>query len=224
MRILQRHEFCPGFQKAPPCATPRVSPQHNLIRNSTLCQALALDRAGGRSTIAVSPDLHRILVRHVANHSVRSPNSAWSLPSAMLVSERRHFRSAKRIREDTEMENTSRSNRLQDLANLTTILVSLLLSAVLIKVFLLPQSVPGPGLAQARAGKNIKQSLPGVDWAKNKRTLVLAISTQCHFCTESAPFFQRIQKERPKDLKMVAVLPPDGGRRPEVSRGAGCAG
>jgi hypothetical protein len=105
------------------------------------------------------------------------------------------------------MENTSRPNRLQDIANLATILVSLLLSAVLIKVFLLPQPGPEPNPAQARAGMNIKQALPGVDWAKNKRTLVLAISTQCRFCTESAPFFQRIQKERPKELRMVAVLP-----------------
>ena len=45
------------------------------------------------------------------------------------------------------------------------------------------------------------------DIAKDKRTLVLALSTQCHFCTESAPFFQRIRKETSKNLKMVAVLP-----------------
>jgi hypothetical protein len=113
------------------------------------------------------------------------------------------------------MEATSRPNRLQDIANLATILVSLLLSAVLIKVFLLPQPGPGSNPAQARAGMNIKQSLPDVDRAKNRRTLVLAISTQCHFCTESAPFFQRIQKDGPKDLKMVAVLPQavDEGRK-----------
>jgi len=36
---------------------------------------------------------------------------------------------------------------------------------------------------------------------------VLALSTQCHFCTESAPFFQRIQKAKAKDLKLLAVLP-----------------
>jgi len=45
------------------------------------------------------------------------------------------------------------------------------------------------------------------DIAKDRRTLVLALSTPCHFCTESAPFFQRIRKETAKDLKMVAVLP-----------------
>lgn len=104
---------------------------------------------------------------------------------------------------------------MENLASLATILVSLLLSVVLIKVFLLPQSAPSASRPQPRAGMNLKQSLPGVDWAKNKRTLVLALSTQCHFCTESAPFFQRIQKERAKDLKLVAVLPQavDEGRK-----------
>jgi len=108
----------------------------------------------------------------------------------------------------------SRPTKLESIANLATILVSLLLSIVLIKVFLLPQPSPVPTRAQPRAGMNIKQALPDVDWAKNKRTLVLAISTQCHFCTESAPFFQRIEKERAKDLKLVAVLPQpvDDGR------------
>ena len=105
------------------------------------------------------------------------------------------------------MEVTSRPNKLENLASLATILVSLLLSAVLVKVFLLPQSVPTPSRQQPRAGMSLKQSLPDVDWATNKRTLVLAISTQCHYCTESAPFFQRIQKERAKDVKLVAVLP-----------------
>ena len=114
------------------------------------------------------------------------------------------------------MEATNRPNRLENLASLATILVSLLLSVVLIKVFLLPQPNPAASSPQQpRAGMSMKKSLPGVDWAKNQRTLVLAISTQCHFCTESAPFFQRIEKERAKDLKMVAVLPQtvDEGRK-----------
>lgn len=103
----------------------------------------------------------------------------------------------------------SGASLLQNVANIATILVSALLSVVLVKVFLLPPSVrPSAGAqAQPLVGQNIKESLPGVDWAKNKRTLVLALSTQCHFCTESAPFFQRIQKEAANNVKMVAVLP-----------------
>jgi len=96
---------------------------------------------------------------------------------------------------------------LQNAANIATIVVSVLLSVVLVKVFLLPQATRMPTGRQQLVGLSMKQSLPGVDWAKNKRTLVLALSTQCHYFTDSAPFFQRIQKEAAKNLKMVAVLP-----------------
>ena len=105
------------------------------------------------------------------------------------------------------MEPTSGPSKLQTVANISTIVVSVLLSVVLIKVFLLPQPRPPVGVAAVLVGLNMKQSLPGVDWAQNKRTLVLVLSTQCHYCTDSAPFFQRIQKGAAKNLKMVAVLP-----------------
>ncbi len=101
----------------------------------------------------------------------------------------------------------TRPSRLESLANVMTVVVSLLLSVVLVKVFLLPPrgrpTATTPGQVQA----NLKRSLPEVDWAKNGRTLVLAISTQCHFCTESAPFFKRIVKERASGVKLLAVLP-----------------
>jgi hypothetical protein len=56
-------------------------------------------------------------------------------------------------------------------------------------------------------GTSLRGSLPDVDWGKNGRTLILAISTRCHFCAESAPFFKRVEKERPRDVKLVALLP-----------------
>ncbi|MGC9995399.1 MAG: hypothetical protein ABSE79_08750 [Terriglobia bacterium] len=103
----------------------------------------------------------------------------------------------------------NRPKVLETVANLSTIVVSLLLSAVLVKVFLLPEARPSAAAARSRVAKgtSLKGSLPGVDWAKNGRTLVLAISTRCHFCTDSAPFFQRISKERPPSTKLLAVLP-----------------
>jgi len=102
-----------------------------------------------------------------------------------------------------------RPRMLETVANLSTILVSLLLSVVLVKVFLLPEARPAASSPrhQVARGTSLKGSLPGVDWAKNGRTLVLAISTRCHFCTDSAPFFQRISKERPASTKLLAVLP-----------------
>jgi hypothetical protein len=56
-------------------------------------------------------------------------------------------------------------------------------------------------------GTNLKGRVPGVDWGKNGRTLVLAISTQCHFCKESVPFYKKVQSQVGGSLKTVAVLP-----------------
>lgn len=100
------------------------------------------------------------------------------------------------------------SKHVETTANVATIVVAILLSVVLVKQFLLPAPRRGrTSVPQAVAGTSLTKSLPGVDWKKNGRTLILAISTQCHFCTESAPFFQRIGREAGKDVKLVAVLP-----------------
>ncbi|SPF53650.1 exported hypothetical protein [Candidatus Sulfopaludibacter sp. SbA4] len=103
--------------------------------------------------------------------------------------------------------------KIQTTADLATIGVAVLLSAVLIKVYLVPASSPRvppaapPAVAATSVGSSLKGQLPGVDWSKNGRTLVLAISTQCHFCKESTPFYRRLEQEVGKVVKMVAVLP-----------------
>jgi hypothetical protein len=56
-------------------------------------------------------------------------------------------------------------------------------------------------------GTSLKSRVPGVDWRKNGRTLVLAISTECHFCKDSTPFYRKLEEQVGKDLKTVAVLP-----------------
>lgn len=108
------------------------------------------------------------------------------------------------------MENRlATSKLLEAFANVATIVVSLLLSTVLVKEFLLPKPRPAqpPVTVQVSRGTDLRSSLPGVDWARNGRTLVLAISTGCHFCTESGPFFRRIQKDATKGIRLLAVLP-----------------
>ncbi len=77
------------------------------------------------------------------------------------------------------------SNKLEALSDVATITVALLLSIVLVKEFLIPRPKPSshPALSHVSKGTNLKNSLLDVDWAKNGRTLVLAISTNCHFCS-----------------------------------------
>jgi hypothetical protein len=40
--------------------------------------------------------------------------------------------------------------------------------------------------------RGTKVNLPGVDWAQNEQPLLLVLDEKCRFCTESAPFYQRL--------------------------------
>jgi hypothetical protein len=50
--------------------------------------------------------------------------------------------------------------------------------------------------------------LKTVDWQANGKSMVLALSTTCHFCTESASFYRQLAQECKKhNVRTVAVLP-----------------
>lgn len=96
-------------------------------------------------------------------------------------------------------------------ANAAIVVAAAILCVVLVKVYLLPRparaTVAGPGFPEIAAGADLRTSLPGVDWRKDGRTLVLGVSTQCHFCTASAPFFRQIAASAGEGVKIVAVFP-----------------
>jgi thiol-disulfide isomerase/thioredoxin len=90
-------------------------------------------------------------------------------------------------------------------ANVAIILAAVLLAAVLVKQQLLDgtrtqASGPQPGVAVG-----VKLMVPDAYCNENKKTLLLALSTTCHFCTESAPFYQRLVKE--SGVRLIAVVP-----------------
>ena len=99
--------------------------------------------------------------------------------------------------------------KVEFLANIAIVIVALVLGAVLVKRYLLPTSQPSQIATDRLVKAGTKLSVNGVDWAKNKRTLVLALSTDCRFCTESAPSYQRLAQKRSEGahITMVAVLP-----------------
>lgn len=95
-------------------------------------------------------------------------------------------------------------------ANLATVFAAVLVSIVLLKVFVFPHPATRATRAdvqQTQKGMNLKSALPGVSWNKNGETLVMALSTQCHFCTESLPLFQRITRDPRPRIKTLALLP-----------------
>ena len=108
------------------------------------------------------------------------------------------------------------SAKIQTAANIATIIVASLLSAVLIKTYFLPASWPHKTpalLAQANVtdatavGTKLAERLPGIDWKRNRRTVLLVLSTHCHFCTESAPFFRQLSEKAGNSVKLIGALP-----------------
>lgn len=106
-------------------------------------------------------------------------------------------------------------------ANAATIVVAALLVAVLAKTYLLPQSAPSaPKPApEITKGSKLDGRLLGIDWTRSHRTVVLAISTTCHFCIESAPFYHRLGAET--DARIVAVAPQTISEAKEYLNGEG---
>jgi hypothetical protein len=100
-------------------------------------------------------------------------------------------------------------------ANGSIILAAVLFSLVLAKFYLGQPpnkkdnpSPPSP-VTQKILQKGDVLNIPRVDW-RNGQTLLLALSTTCHFCTDSAPFYQRLSKDH-GDTRLVAVFPQDSG-------------
>jgi hypothetical protein len=112
-------------------------------------------------------------------------------------------------------DGNERKKRFDRLLDAGVVIVALLIGFFLGRTTL--GSPPPPGTATTSnetrlsvtepIGKRL--ALPGIDWEKNQRTLVLALQTGCHFCSESSPFYQRIVKQRARfgSTQIVAVLP-----------------
>ncbi|MGA2673511.1 MAG: hypothetical protein ABSE99_09795 [Terracidiphilus sp.] len=65
--------------------------------------------------------------------------------------------------------------------------------------------------SKALMGRTI--SLPGVHFRPDRNSLVIAISTGCHFCQDSLPFYKDFAAKSQGRVDLVAVLPPSRSRR-----------
>jgi thiol-disulfide isomerase/thioredoxin len=117
--------------------------------------------------------------------------------------------------------------KLEVLANVAVLITSVVLCSVLVKKYFFPATKPeaivepvaspSPAASASRRASiqaGTKISLPGIDWTKSNCTVVLALSTTCHFCSESAPFYQKLQQQKPDGVRLVAVFaqPVEDGR------------
>lgn len=122
--------------------------------------------------------------------------------------------------------------------NVSIMIVALVGATVLVKNYLLRPSTPATSeINQTTSGRNLQGlpndaravrtssapprapgegtqlSIPGVSWGESNQTVVLALSDKCRYCTESAPFYQRLARDlsNRSGVRLVAVFPQDVG-------------
>ena len=97
------------------------------------------------------------------------------------------------------------TRKLEIITNFAIIMVAIIIGIVFVKTYLLG----GKDSPQTENLVGTKVSLPNVNWAQNDQTLLLVLQKGCHFCAESAPFYQRLIKETAgrKNIQLIAVLP-----------------
>jgi hypothetical protein len=62
------------------------------------------------------------------------------------------------------------------------------------------------GSSMENTAVGMKIDLPGIVWSSHRSTLVVAISSTCHYCLESAPFYSSITRTN-HAAPIVVVMP-----------------
>lgn len=100
------------------------------------------------------------------------------------------------------------SERIGIAANAATIVLVALLSIIIVKENLVPIRTRAAVRATSlQVGTELNSKKLHVDWALSNRTIVLAMQTTCHYCTDSAPFFRKLSAAAHGKVRTVAILP-----------------
>jgi hypothetical protein len=92
--------------------------------------------------------------------------------------------------------------KIEIAANAATILVAILVCFTLVQRA--RESRPTP--TSVKSGDSLR--IPGMDWKGAKANLVLALSTECRYCTDSVPFYRRVvSKLAAAGVHTVALFP-----------------
>ena len=111
--------------------------------------------------------------------------------------------------------------KLEAIANVTVIVVALAVGVVALR-----GKIAGPHAPRSVAVGDRLGQVSGIDWSGRRRTLVLVLNSGCHFCQDSAPFYQRLtQAQRPgsDDMEIVALFPNDAEAVRQLMKDEGLA-
>jgi hypothetical protein len=97
--------------------------------------------------------------------------------------------------------------RLDVMTNIAVIVTSVALFGFLGNSWYENHHAPRSSATRARALVGRTVELPGVDFTRKGKTLVIAISSTCHFCQESQPFYRQLADMQGNKDNLIAVLP-----------------
>ena len=110
--------------------------------------------------------------------------------------------------------------KIETIANVIVILVAVVVGSVFLKDrFFSTPSEPN----EVKAGDRLA-NLDGWNWGSQDQTLVLALRKGCHFCEDSAPFYQRLisgHQQGGSSTAIVAVFPDAADTAKEVVQSEG---
>ena len=106
------------------------------------------------------------------------------------------------------------SKKIELIANVAIIVVACLLATVLVKNYLLtsPSQQNGPSVSESTQPKQVTINMIGelananIKFPVEGQTLILAISSNCHFCTDSAAFYKKLVQLRGA-TRVIVVTP-----------------
>jgi len=97
--------------------------------------------------------------------------------------------------------------RLDQITNVAVIVTSVALLGFLGNSWYENHHAPQSRANRAQALVGSKVKLTGVDFTHKSKTLLIAISSNCHFCQESQPFYRQLANTPGVTANLVAVLP-----------------
>jgi thioredoxin-related protein len=98
---------------------------------------------------------------------------------------------------------------IEKIANLAIVVAVIVFLIAVARGNLLQRSktLPGPVPTASAAQVGSMVSLPGVRFSAQHDSLLLGISTTCHFCKDSLPFYKQLAAQLQGKVDIIAVLP-----------------
>lgn len=110
-------------------------------------------------------------------------------------------------------------DRIANIAVIAAVVVFLILVG---RIELFRHTPVSPGSAEALIGKTV--SIPGVHFPVGQDTLLLGLSSTCHFCKDSLPFYRQLIAQAQGRINIVAVLPQPQSEAEAFVRESGLTG